>query len=158
MEQPDKEQPNIPRGAESKEAPKQKVAYVDDQQEYAEEAWMLEMEAKKSPVKNNFEVVYFSMFKSPESAAEEIIKSNPDVVIMDNDLGMSERPDSGFTGASIVRELRAKGFTGIIVGNSSGGSYPFEKQDVAEMMNSFLPGKNLGVHDFLKSLMEKQQS
>lgn len=143
----------VNQNIESREAPKLKVLFVDDEPEYCAQFWEIQM--RKSPVKNNFDVSYLSKFRNAEEAAEEVLKNNPDVVFMDNDLKRAVGVIA--TGSDVVRSLRGAGFAGLVIGNSSSGAKPFEKAGVAGMMDGFLPDKSLGLRDFLEHLISKQQ-
>jgi len=125
--------------------------FVDDYVDGSKLA-MIELERDDPRTAEQFEVVYLSYSDSLSDAVKNILTNSPHVVFMDSDL---KGEFGGADGAHVVLALREAGFTGMIVGNSSSGSAPFERNGVAGMMNGFLPDKNKDVGVFLEKLLNR---
>ncbi len=123
---------------------KTKILFVDDHPKDAELAWNLFL--MNNPQKQDyFEASYLYEFKSSEDAVNKILAypdKIPDIIFMDYFLdNRYYNYPPNLRGSQIVKLLRERGFLGKIVGNSSSGKIPFEKDEVSHLMDDFLPEK-----------------
>lgn len=138
---------------ENKEQPKPRLLFVDDVPINIE-LDLGDLNRANPQLLGKFQIEYLSEALNLKEAVEKILELNPNTTLMDNSLGGEFH---GVHGPDIIRALREVGFAGTIIGNSTGGDIPFREGGVMEMMDGFLPGKNIGLKDFLENLLKRDE-
>lgn len=96
-----------------------KILFVDDRMESIKSLW------ESSGCANYHELLPLEPFRSVERTCELVTTHQPDVIFIG--FGLGAHP---ITGADVISALQEQGFKGEIIGNSGGGSSPFEQQNI----------------------------
>lgn len=96
-----------------------KVMFIDDRLGEVIRQWQL------SGCASNHEILPLEPFDSIERTCRMVETSQPNVILIGYGLGMP-----GITGADVILTIRQRGYKGLIVANSGGGTEQFSRDGV----------------------------
>lgn len=96
-----------------------RILFVDDRPNEISRQW------EESECSLEHEILPLEPFSSIERTIEQVIKYQPDVILIGYGLG-SSKP----TGSDVIMALRNQSYKGYIIANSGGGTYQFEHDSI----------------------------